>query len=103
MMRRTFDLICIRTVVLVGALGAFTVPSSYSHAGNAIIFDQFNGPNGTSLSGRAPDTTDLPGGTYVARDYFGQLTTRYDSTTGSPAGSAISDANNLTYISIASN
>ena len=41
--------------------GVYTISAGYT-----IVQDNFNGTNGTSLVGRAPNLVNLPGGTYIA-------------------------------------
>ena len=50
----------------VAALAFFLMAASNAFAQQAVIIqDNFSGPNGTSVANNAPDTTNLPGGTWT--------------------------------------
>ena len=87
-----------RTVVLMGlaALGAAAIGWGAPARATLIVADGFSGTNGASISGRTPDTADLPGGTYVSSG--GSIST----TTGNPEPAFVSSSNGSGVISITS-
>lgn len=90
--------------ILLGTLGGLFVTGSTANAAiiikDTIVSDAFTGTNGLPLAGRAPDTVNLPGGTYVSNNYFGQAAPAIDTASGIPLPSASSSANNETLLTI---
>jgi hypothetical protein len=90
--------------ILLGTSGGFFATDSTAEATtivtDTIVSDAFTGTNGLALAGRAPDTANLPGGTYVSNNYFGQAAPAIDTAGGNPLPSASSSANNMTLLTI---
>lgn len=91
------------TLVLgtLGGLFSLTSPvAAVTIVTDTIVADAFTGTNGSALTGRTPDTANLPGGTYTSNNYFGQAAPAIDTSGGNPLPSASSSANNMTLITI---
>ena len=78
------------------ALGVLAIGCGAPARATLIIADGFSGTNGASLTGRTPDTADLPGGTYTSTG--GSISTA----TGNPAPAFVSSSNGNGVISITS-
>ena len=69
--------------------------------GQVIVLDHFTGANGTSINGRTPDTTNLPGRTFTTFGIFGEML--IDTGTGTPTPAIVTTPNSRMYIDISSN